>query len=123
MGWVPTVSPHPLGSELWAGHGLPRASSRWILDPGGPGSVTWWTETLCQRAFDGIQKPLVLMLSGPCVSLVGGVSKLFSEAPTLVVSDVDKLPPNFSVSCVIPAQSLSRRTFTHVNTSPALGGR
>lgn len=93
MGWVPTVSPHPLGSEPWAGHGLPRASSRWILDPGGPGSVTWWTETLCQHAFDRIQKPLVLMLSGPCVSLVGGVSKLFSEAPTLVVSDVDKLPP------------------------------
>lgn len=123
MGWVPTVSPHPLGSRPWAGHGLPWAPSRWILDLGGPGSVTWWTERLCQHTFDGIQKPVVLMLSGPCVSLVGGVSKLFSEAPTLVVSDVGKLPPNFSVSCVIPAQSLSRHTFTHVSTSLALGGR
>lgn len=78
---------------------------------------------LCQHVFDGIQKPLVLMLSGPCVSVVGGVSKLFSEDPTLVVSDVGKLPSNFSLSCVIPVQSLSRCTFTHVNTSPALGGR
>ena len=93
------------------------------MDLGGPGSVTWWTERLCQHAFDGIQKLVVLMLRGPCVSLVGGVSKLFSEAPTLVVSDVGKLPPNFSVFCVVPAQSLSRCTFTHVSTSLALGGR